>query len=65
MRSSGNGNRDMLKCCYGYLNHGSRKPAGPLKFSARTVTKKIPDPFVSSTAFLFFHDRFPSIVVNF
>ena len=37
----------MLKCCYGYSNHGSRKPAGPLKFAARTVTKKIPDPFVS------------------
>ena len=46
MRSSGSGNRDMLKCCYGYSNHGSRKPENPRKFSARTITKKIPDPFV-------------------
>lgn len=36
----------MLNCCCGYSNHGSRNPAGLLKFSARTVTKKIPDPFV-------------------
>jgi hypothetical protein len=27
--------------------HASRKPEGPRKFSARTVIKMIPDPFVS------------------
>ena len=31
------------------LTHASRKPEGPRKFSARTVQKKIPDPFVSLT----------------
>ncbi len=30
----------MLNCCYGYSNHGSRKPENPRKFSTRTVTKK-------------------------
>ena len=33
---------------YGYSNHGSREPENPRKFSARTVAKQIPDPFVSS-----------------
>jgi len=35
--------------------HASRKPEGPRKFSSRTETKKIPDPFVS---------RFVSTPVN-
>ena len=29
----------------GGLTPASRKPEGPRKFSERTVTKKIPDPF--------------------
>ena len=37
----------MLNCCYGYSNHGSRKPENPRKFSTRKVTEKIPDPFIS------------------
>ena len=31
----------------GNIGQPPRKPEGPRKFSARTVTKKIPDPFVS------------------
>jgi hypothetical protein len=42
--SSEKGNRDMLKCCYGYSNHGSRKLESPRKFSEGTVTEKFPTP---------------------
>lgn len=35
----------MLNCCYGYSNHGSRKPENPRKFFARKVTEKTPNAF--------------------